>query len=285
MGIGWQAGLLAGLARAGVAASAADVVIGTSAGSVVGAQLTLGMDLGDVARMVGSALDGPSPGPPAGKGPPGGEMEALLAAMAMALAPGGPPERGRRELGRLALAAPTMPEERFTAMFDQLAGRPWPQPLHCTAVDTATGELAVWDGAAGVDLQMAVASSCAVPGVFPPVTIGDARYMDGGMRSPLNADLAAGNAAVIVVSPLPLALPEGLSDLTFDRLLAQVEAELAILREAGGLVEVVGPGQEFLELSSWGLRLMDASLVEAAAAAGGRQGEAEADRLRVIWRG
>ena len=147
----------------------------------------------------------------------------------------------------------------------------------------ATGALRVWDAAAGVPLQRAVASSCAVPMVFPPVTIDGTRYMDGGLRTPLNADLAAGHAAVIVVSCLALALPEGASDPVFDAMAAQIDAELAVLRDGGATVELIGPGPEFLEVSGWGAELMNPARVAGAYEAGVRQAAAEADRLRAIW--
>ena len=58
-----------------------------------------------------------------------------------------------------------------------------------------------------IPLTDAVVASCAVPGIWPPVTIGGRRYMDGGVRSSDNADLAAGAARIVVVSPLGLSSP------------------------------------------------------------------------------
>ena len=195
------------------------------------------------------------------------------------------PEQVRIELGKLALDAHTVAEDDFTgaAVFARLAGRDWPALFRCTAIDALTGALRVWDAAAGVPLDRAVASSCAVPMVFPPVTIGGTRYLDGGMRTPLNADLAAGHTAVVVVSCLPMALPEGFSDPVFDATAAQIQAELAVLRDSGAAVEIVGPGAEFLEVSGWGAELMNPSRVAGAHEAGVRQAAAEADRLRALW--
>jgi NTE family protein len=71
----------------------------------------------------------------------------------------------------------------------------------------------VFDRHCGVGLVAAVAASCAVPGIWPPVSIDGRRYVDGGVRSSDNADLAAGFARVVVLapmgfeSPLPSALP------------------------------------------------------------------------------
>jgi NTE family protein len=61
----------------------------------------------------------------------------------------------------------------------------------------------LFDRTSGVSLVDAVAASCAVPGVWPPVTIGDARYIDGGIRTFTNLDLAAGYTRVLVIAPMP----------------------------------------------------------------------------------
>ena len=276
VGIGWEAGLVVGLAGSGVDLAGADAIVGTSAGSVVGAQLALGADLSDATSQIAEA----SSWQPAVDS---GGMEQLLAAVAASLDHPGPPEQARIELGRLSLGSVTMPEERFVDVFSVLAGRGWPPSFSCTAIDTATGELAVWDAASGVDLQRAVASSCAVPGIYPPVSINGTRYMDGGMRTALNADLVQGHDVAVVVSVTALSLPEGMSDPILDKMLAQVGDELAALRSSGTQVAVIEPSEEFLDLSGWGLKLMDFGLVAAAFDAGGRQGEEEAPRLVDAW--
>ncbi len=56
--------------------------------------------------------------------------------------------------------------------------------------------------AGGTGVVDAVGANCAVPGVWPPVTIGDRRFMDGGVRSVANADLAAGYERVVIVAPV-----------------------------------------------------------------------------------
>ncbi len=279
VGVGWEAGLAAGLAAAGVALGAADLVVGTSAGSIVGARLALGLDLAETVSAVGQPL-------PVEIGA-GTSIADLMTAWAGAASRALTPEQTRIELGKLALDAHTVAEADFTgaAVFAQLAGHDWPASFRCTAIDTQTGALTVWDAAADAPLDRAVASSCSVPMVFPPVTIGGSRYMDGGMRTPLNADLAAGHTAVIVVSCLALALPEGISDPMFDAIAGQIEAELAILRDGGAAVEIIGPGVEFLEVSGWGAELMNPARVAGAYEAGVRQAAAEADRLRAIWAG
>jgi NTE family protein len=277
VGVGWESGLAVGLANAGVALDAADLVVGTSAGSIVGAGLTAGLDLAETVSAVGQPL-------PVEVGA-GTSIADLMNAMADAARRAQTPEQMRIELGKLALNANTVPEGDFAgaSVFAQLAGRDWPASFRCTAIDTQSGELRVWDAAAGVPLDRAVASSCAVPIVFPPVTIDGSRYMDGGMRTPLNADLAAEHAAVIVVSCLAMALPEGITDPVFEVTAAQIEKELAAVRAGGAKVEIIVPGAEFLEVSGWGTELMNPARVAGAYEAGVKQAAVEADRLRAIW--
>ncbi|MFG1465614.1 patatin-like phospholipase family protein [Xanthobacter sp. DSM 24535] len=106
-----------------------------------------------------------------------------------------------------------------------------------------------------------VAASSALPGVWPPITIDGERYMDGGVRSMLNADLASGHTAVIIVSCFTLALPEGLKNEDHETLKARLNAEIASLRESGARVDVITPSEGFLGLTQFGARMLDPSLV------------------------
>jgi NTE family protein len=200
-GIAWEIGVLAGLAEAGVDLSGADLVVGTSAGSVVGAQLTSGADL---EALFARQLE-----------PPTGERAARMTRAALArygwavLRSRGDDVVFRRRVGALALAAeqagltPTE-QERLDVIGSRLVSRAWPdRDLRITTVDAQTGEFRVLDRTSGVPLLQAVAASCAVPGVYPPVTIDGRRYVDGGMRSAANADLAEGCDRVVVLAPIP----------------------------------------------------------------------------------
>jgi NTE family protein len=276
VGIGWESGLVVGLAAGGVDLAGADLLVGTSAGSVVGAEMRLGMDLDESLALVTAV---PDPAAAAGG------MEALLAAMAEVATSTDSPEAARLALGRLAVESETIDEDAWVAMFAEVERAEWPDGFACTAVEVETGAFTVWDAAAGAPLQRAVASSCAVPGIFPPVTIAGRRYMDGGMRTALNAQVAAGHDRVVAVSCFPLALPEGMSDPAFDAMIAAVEVDLDAVRGRGGAVEVVTPGPELLEISGWGLNLMDFTRAHDAFEAGVRQAGAEAARLRSHWSG
>jgi NTE family protein len=287
VGIAWESGLAVGLADRGIDLGRADRTIGTSAGSVVGAQLVLGRDLAaGVERLHRRGRDAPADGPggAARSASMGSRLARLMEVMAEAAAWEGPPEEGRAALGRFAREAETMPEDDFLALFADLADERWPAGFACTAVDASTGAFVVWDEGSGVDLQRAVASSCSVPGVYPPVTMGGGRYIDGGMRSGLNADVAAGHDRVVVVSVMPLSLP-GVTDPRFLRLQRQYEEELDRLRGSAADVAVVGPGEELLAISGMGMFLMDSSRAPGAYDAGLRQAEHEADRLAATWAG
>ncbi|SFP86628.1 NTE family protein [Geodermatophilus dictyosporus] len=199
-GIAWEIGLLTGLAEAGVDLTGADLVVGTSAGSVVGAQVTSGAELGELYRR---QLEPPSSERAARMG------RGALAAFAWAvLRSRGSDTAFRRRMGALALRAEaagvTPPEqERLDVIGSRLVSREWPgRALTVTAVDAATGEFRTFDRYSGVPLVHAVAASCAVPGVYPPVTIDGRRYVDGGMRSAANADLASGYERVVVLAPI-----------------------------------------------------------------------------------
>ena len=199
-GIAWELGVLRGLADADPALAerilAADLVVGTSAGSSVGAQITSGTGLDELyanqLRPESAELDVDV------------DQGALFASLTQALAGAADPAEAGRRLGALALAATTVdPAARLAAIDARLPAKQWPdgRRLMLPAVDADSGELTVFTRESGVALVDAVAASCAVPGVWPPVAIGGRRYIDGGARSMTNADLAAGAARVLIIQP------------------------------------------------------------------------------------
>ncbi len=281
VGVAWELGLAAGLASGGVDLAQADRVIGTSAGSIAGSLVASGENAADLVAGVDNLFAD-------GVGDSGVDqvpMEALTAFMDLMLGgDGGDPVEHLRTAGRFALDANTVPEDAFVGSIGSvLAGRPWPKGFSCTAVDANTGIFREWDAAADVPLERAVASSCAVPGIYPPITIGGDRYMDGGVKSPLNVELATGADTAIVVSVMPMELPPGFDDPRFQAFFDGMHAEIDALRASGCNVEVIVPDLEFLTISGFGLSLMDFTVVAAAAEAGTRLGKTEADRLRDAW--
>lgn len=284
VGIAWESGIAAGLEEEGVLLAEADLFVGTSAGSVVGAQLALGRPAQELLAVQRALSESERPAPEPVQGPI--DMNALIENFTKLFTSDRPPEELRAEIGAFALNAKTMSEEEWLAAFGQMedmGGDAWPERRFvCTAVDTADGSFVAWDKEAGVPLGRAVASSCAVPGIFPPVTINGRRYMDGGIRSATNADLARGYDIVIILavsagSGRAVAGRERIAEIVQRRF----EEEIESLREGGSTVALITPDEASSQ--TFGLNLMDFSLRSSAAEAGLRQGRAEAPRLRDVW--
>jgi NTE family protein len=200
-GIAWMTGVLAGLADAGQDVTGADLLVGTSAGATVAAQVGSGLPLDALfARQVEPALQSREISVELDMETFAAEFGALLTGVTSAESA----QEAQRRAGAFALAARTVPEaERRAAVRSRLPSPEWPsRRMLLVAVDAQTGQTHVFDRQSGVDLIDAVAASCAVPGIWPPVTIGDRRYIDGGARSNDSADLAAGAARIVVLSPL-----------------------------------------------------------------------------------
>lgn len=283
VGIAWEAGLLAGLAEAGVDLGAADFIVGTSAGSFVGSQVAGGRAAKAIAEAIlaEEKLTAPPPGAierqPAGSTP---NLQPLFRMMEESRAGVRDPQEVRREIGAFALAAQTIDEPSFIKSFGRsLSERQegWPGTFACTAVDAETGDFVVWDAASGVRLAEAVASSCSVPGVYPPITLKGRRYIDGGMRSATNADLARGHDLVVVVQ-VQVASPDPAIS---ERMRRPLEAEIAALREAGARVETIAPDEA--SLTVFGPNLMNGRVRPAACRAGLAQGRALAETLKGVW--
>ncbi|MEV6051341.1 patatin-like phospholipase family protein [Streptomyces sp. NPDC052107] len=197
-GIAWMTGLLTGLAEAGQDVSGAGLLVGTSAGSTVAAQLGSGLSLRELyARQVDPALQSAEITAEL-------DVEKFVAELGAATGSAASMAELRSAMGRIALGARTVSEAARRGVIEsRLPAHGWPErALKIVAVDAENGDPVVFERASGVSLVDAVAASCAVPGVWPPVTIGERRYVDGGVRSVANADLAAGADRVLVIVPL-----------------------------------------------------------------------------------
>ncbi|MCX5049679.1 MULTISPECIES: patatin-like phospholipase family protein [unclassified Streptomyces] len=264
VGGAWLTGVLAGLADAGVDLGRADVVIGTSGGAIFGSRLACGQaprelyerqltgdDLVDLNVTTAQAL------------------RFLWAALGSR-----DPERSVRRLGRAALAARTPPaSETYDAVRELLRGATdWPAPaLRIAAVDAVTGEVAAFDADAKVGLVDAVAASCAVPLVWPPVALDGRRWIDGGSRSTANLQLARGYRRVLAVAPIPSAVGPHPS--------AQQQA--AALTAEGAAVSLLWPDRTARR--AMGRDLTANARVPAAARAGFAQATAAAAEVAEVW--
>lgn len=209
-GIAWETGVLAGIAdEAPHTADAllnSDVLLGTSAGSAVAAQLGSGASPAELyARQIAEESHEIDPGI---------TIDDLTEVFLRALGETGSTRERLRRIGDIALAADTVPERvRREVIAHRLPSHDWPdRDLRITAIDTATGELVAFTHESGVALVDAVAASCAVPGAWPAVTIGSRRFMDGGVGSAVNMAAAADCTAAVVLVPAGPTAPSPFGD-------------------------------------------------------------------------
>lgn len=272
VGIGWEIGVAAGLARCGMSLQAAEHFVGTSAGAVAGALLASGADLEalfDAQRQPASDS--------AERVRPYSQADADAQNRRLVEKVGGDLRSARQRIGAFALRSETPSlQERHAIVAARLGGKDWPDtPLDLVAVDVETGDPRVFRSGEGVSLVDAVAASCAVPGVWPAVPIGGARYMDGGIASMTNAHLARGFARVLVLAPLGYSEGNPVS--------GHLAEEVRLLEETGSTVQVVVPDADALQ--AMGPNVLDPARRPMAAEAGMIQGQQRAAEWTGWWRG
>ena len=256
-GAAWEIGMLAGLHAAGVDLSKADAVIGTSAGAIVGAQILSGVPIDELYSKQFRV--------PVGEVATHIPISTLGRFLIWTLTPGDERQRMAR-IGRAALGARTMPEsERKRVISSRLPVKTWPQrDLRITAIDAESGEFVVFKRDSGVGLVDAVAASCAVPLVYPPAAIGGRRFIDGGMRSSANADLAKGFDPIVALTPVGVALRRS--------------------RTAEGQIESLGKGIRSLVVKAdAGTQFLDPALRASSARAGWTQATSVARAVAEVW--
>ncbi|MFI8321356.1 patatin-like phospholipase family protein [Streptomyces sp. NPDC085529] len=287
VGAAWEVGILHGLAEAGVDLTGADLVVGSSAGAVVGALVTSGTTT--LAELYERQLDGTDTEPAVRFG------AGTLLRYTLAVLTSRTPEAYGRKLGRLALRARTVDEATRRATVAKRLGdvTEWPAAgrLRLTAVDAESGALGVFDGrrggaagasgavgadgvgGAGVGLVDAVTASCAIPGAWPPATLAGRRWIDGGIHSTANAHLAAGWERVVVIAPNAMG----------NKAVHAPARQAGDLIAAGARVKVITPGADAKAVI--GARALDPAQRGAAARAGRAQAAAHARSVAAVWTG
>ncbi|MEU2931262.1 patatin-like phospholipase family protein [Streptomyces sp. NPDC007251] len=257
LGAAWTAGLAAGLRSFGVDLGEADLIVGTSAGAIVGAVIATGQDPARLATVPlrHSATPSSAPHRP--------DPAVTSTVFAVLSDPGLDPAEARRRVGRIALE--TVDAETENQLIAQraalIAADSWPRrPLLIPAVDAQSGEPIVWDAATGVPLVRAVAASSAFPGIEPPVAVDGRRYLDGALRAGTNTDLAGDARTVVVVDPLAHRHPHPTADGT----------------------HIVAPDAAAVRLLD--TEQSDPEAWKAAYQAGRAQAGAAAEELRAHWR-
>jgi NTE family protein len=289
IGHAFHAGVLAALAETGWDPRTAEVIVGTSAGSVVAAYLRAGLSAPDLAaaslrrplsaagaRLLaragrGSALETP--------GIQHADIPGGPAAAELLLRPWGV------RLGTLAAAlmpAGKVSTEPIMAQARAIYGDAWPQaPTWICAARLDDGRLVAFGrpDAPPATMAEAVAASCAIPAYFQPVLIGGRRYVDGGSHSVTNADLVAGLGLDLVIVSCPMGGTRDAVAMGWDlpvrgAVRARLAAEVGSVRRAGTPVLTLQPTREVR--AAMGSNPMDAGRGPAVTEAARR---ATADRL------
>lgn len=268
-GIAWETGILLGIADESPAAAErlldSDLLVGTSAGSTVAAQIGSGdtLDLLFERQTAETSAEIDS----------GVDIEAITEFFLTVLSEPYIEGRDRRttqlqRIGSVALATDTLPEAvRRAVIAARLPSHEWPdRPLRVTAIDTATGEFVILDRDCGVSLVDAVAASCAVPGAWPPVTIGDRRYMDGGVRSTVNVDVADDCDVAVVLIPAAKDAPSPFGPSPVEEIAAFEGRTLSVFADEESL-------------AAFGANPLDPRCRVGSARAGRAQGRREADTV------
>jgi len=248
VGHGFHAGVLGALADHGWDARRADVLVGTSAGSLVSSLLRAGMPASDLANRATGARLSPagaavvrraSLATPGSRAMPSRQRASGRASSParLARALGAPWAVSPGSLAAALLPAGRVPTEQLGAPFLALFGSSWPeQPLWIVAVELDTGRRVVFghQRIAGVSVGDAVRASCAIPAFFEPIEIGGQRYVDGGVHSTTNADLVAEQRPDLVLVSAPMSAARGATGIAVDLPMRQF-ARRSLGREVAGL--------------------------------------------------
>jgi NTE family protein len=279
-GVAWMTGMLFGLEERGIDVRSAGLVIGSSAGAIVGARLGSAHSLQALYEKEASIEEQVQQ---AGKL---GELSLRQPATASHPAASGAASLmqifGRdwnneddriRALCDLAINAKTVSWEKFEEIGipAEYRSTEWPGfPLKITVIDADERRLVTLDASSGVSVSFAVLASCSIPGLFPPALINGHRYTDGGSwGSGDNAHLAAGSPSVLVISPMAAQR---------SRNAAILDRDLLSLRTGGARVHSIVADEA--SFAARGSGAPNPQSMKAAAEAGRAQGHREAGELR-----
>lgn len=269
-GIAWLIGVLAGLVRSGLTVQADCKLIGTSAGSVVGAQFAHGLSPEFLlTRQLSSCVSEKEPFRQYSQHAADAKNQVLVHKVA------GDLDAARKRIGAFARRSETPDlEQRRLQIESRLAHHDWPsRPLSLTAVNTITGQRVVLDKQSGLKLVEAVMASCAVPGVWPPVPFAETELMDGGIWSMTNADLGDGYDHILILAPLGYSINNPVS--------GHLNAEIDSLRRSGSEVQIIVPDE--IAKGQIGDNVLDPDRISGSATAGLAQGLLEGKSLNAVW--
>ncbi len=257
--IAWEIGVLAGLNDEGIEVSSDDSLLGTSAGAVVAAQLASELPIDELFERQRQGVPY--------EVPKGVTFRMVWAMTRLGLRSTSAHQFGRR-IGSLANDFNRDEAQIRRRVIEQrLPSHAWgARDVHLAAVDADSGEHRLFSRGDDVPLVDAVMASCAIPLIWPTVPIEGHRYVDGGMRSPVNLDLAPGTGSVIALAAT-----------TRWHRWAQFSAQSRAVAASRSLTVVTMSKDS---RRAQGRNPLNIDAVPAVAAAGREQGRQEAARIR-----
>ena len=279
--IAWMLGYANGLLEAGVDLAKAEVTIGMSAGSLVGAAIKGGrlkeftaalQQLGNDPSLANKELN-------ISAGAPSQARACTVMGQTDQITPA-----TLQQIGRAAMAAHNAPDDKYIGSVQEILGLTgWPAGHYTTSTDCYTGESLIASGDSGVTIAEACAASSSLPGVNGPTWLGDRLCMDGGVStSSTHAQMLEGAKTILIVAMFDFkAHPPQHVNPSFG--IAErvnpgtAEREAAFLRSKGSTVHVVianpDPATDF----------MDAATISPAIVDGIARGKADASTLAALW--
>jgi len=299
VGQAYLAGVVAALHQTlGWDARTADLVVGSSAGSVTGTALRMGVAPSDlVATATGTPLSAEGarlyeqilpdsselPTPPTGSWfRPWRPPTAALVSRTLHRPLGFRPSVAAVTMlppGKVRLDSRALPLQR-------MLGDTWPTGLWICAVRRSDGARVVFGrpGSPATPLAPAVLASCAIPGYFAPVSIDGVEYLDGGVHSATNADVlrTEGLDVAVVVAPMSSSHRQSRSAAGPIRwsVHRRLHRESLRLSERGTIVIRFEPGTRTLRAMGYRMMANDRSDRVAEAAAAETRDQIEAEGLR-----
>jgi NTE family protein len=269
----WMLGFAHGLKVKGVPYDMPDIIIGTSAGSLVGStiagghleRLTDEFDFfGDFPKILAALV------------PTGTANPSQIRARDLCQIAHDASVATIQWIGRGAMSANNPPVSKLQEMIETLTGnRSWPSPkFHAATMDCYTGERLVVSEANKIPISHAVSASMSLPGIFGPTWVGDRICMDGGVSaSSTHSDVVAGAKRALVVS-----LTDGTrgSGPRFTNIPNGLQQELRGIEAQGTktLLIAANPGQ---------VNLVSPAEIGPALRAGYDRAFQEADRVKAFW--
>lgn len=269
-GTAFHAGVLSTLANEiGWDARTAEIIVGTSAGSITATMLRAGYPPADLPRRAMGEPLSPEAQLLADRAPfpdiepPKSQDPRKWPASPELLSRYAKEPRSARIGGLAAAALPTGPfsSEFIRETIDALCPLGWPYGgLWVCALRLSDGQRVVFGrDTKDVKIGTAVQASCSIPGYFAPVTIDGAAHVDGAMWSASNADVLVGQEldVAVVMAPMAIHTVARVADIAFRKALhTQVQTEIEALRASGTKVIVFEPTRD--DLAIMGINLMDA---------------------------